>query len=380
MQLKSIEYIQYEGEPEQWSIEGLTFGSINLIVGKNATGKSRVLNIIKNVAGVIAGDRDVFSNGDSILLFEKDDTSVTFELDIKANKVVKEKLTIGGDVVLERGMGGRGKIKYEKEDGKMIEFQAPENQLACVTRMDSVQHKFLEPLSQWGKSLIHYYFGTKLGQDHVLLLVKGKDKEVDPKNTDNVVAMFREGQKLSGSFVVSVINDMAKVGYNLDEIEVALAKGLTFKGDVPVPPFQWLSVKESDLNGWTNQNDMSQGMFRTLSLLIQLNFCFFSSMPSSILIDDIGEGLDYERSSNLIDLLIEKASNSNIQLTMSTNDRFVMNNVPLKYWSVIERLQNKVKFYNYRNAKDVFDNFDFTGLSNFDFFASRFHETKLKEK
>ena len=57
---------------------------------------------------------------------------------------------------------------------------------------------------------------------------------------------------------------------------------------------------------------------------------------------------------------------------MSTNDRFVMNNVPLKYWAVTKRLSNKTKIYNYENAQKKFDDFELSGLSNFDFFASEF--------
>ena len=376
MQLKSLEYIQHKGEPEEWATEGLTLEDINLIVGKNASGKSRVLNVIKNISGVVAGDRDIFSNGCARLSFETEGAAELFELDIKDRKVVKEKLTIGDEVVLDRGARGQGRIKFQQEGGKMIDFQAPEGQLACLTRMDSVQHKFLEDISQWSKSLRHYYFGTKLGQDTVAAFMKDMKNEIDPKDTKLVIAMFREGQKLSDSFGESVVNDMSRVGYKLDEVDVRVDEGIVLKIDLPSPPLQSLSVKESDLDGWTVQREMSQGMFRTLSLLVQLNFCAVSSLPSCILIDDIGEGLDYERSSHLIDLLVEKASSSSTQLIMSTNDRFIMNNVPLKYWSVIERLSNKAKFYNYRNSKDMFDEFDFTGLSNFDFFASRFHEAK----
>jgi ABC-type Mn2+/Zn2+ transport system ATPase subunit len=111
-------------------------------------------------------------------------------------------------------------------------------------------------------------------------------------------------------------------------------------------------------------------MFRALSLIIQLNYSQLASIPSCILIDDIGEGLDYERSSSLIKLLIEKAKTSAVQLVMSTNDRFVMNNVPLEYWCVMRRISNVSKVYNYRNAKKQFEDFELTGLSNFDFFTS----------
>ncbi|MDB9313022.1 hypothetical protein PN462_07905 [Spirulina sp. CS-785/01] len=50
-----------------------------------------------------------------------------------------------------------------------------------------------------------------------------------------------------------------------------------------------------------------------------------------------------------------------------------MNKVPLEYWSVIQRLPKKSLFYNYQNSKKVFEEFDYTGLSNFDFLSSEFY-------
>ena len=114
-------------------------------------------------------------------------------------------------------------------------------------------------------------------------------------------------------------------------------------------------------------------MFRALSLLIQLNYSLLSKETSCILIDDIGEGLDFERSKALIDLIIKKVEGSNVQLIMTTNDRFTMNKVPLKYWSVIERVPKKSIFYNYHNSKEIFEEFDDLGFNNFDFLSSKFY-------
>jgi hypothetical protein len=91
-----------------------------------------------------------------------------------------------------------------------------------------------------------------------------------------------------------------------------------------------------------------------------------------VLIDDIGEGLDFDRSCSLIDVLRRKAQESAVQLIMATNDRFVMNKVPLEEWSVFVREGNRVRVRNYENSKAVFDEFKFTGLSNFDFLATDF--------
>lgn len=52
-----------------------------------------------------------------------------------------------------------------------------------------------------------------------------------------------------------------------------------------------------------------------LSLIVHFNYYEFAKIPGVVLIDDIGEGLDYERSTKLIKLLISKAEKSeNMQL------------------------------------------------------------------
>jgi hypothetical protein len=91
------------------------------------------------------------------------------------------------------------------------------------------------------------------------------------------------------------------------------------------------------------------------------------------LIDDIGEGLDYERSQRLITLIMRKAQANNLQVIMTSNDRFVMNNIPLQYWHVINRDGMKSVFYNMQNSRAVFNEFAYTGLNNFDFFANKFY-------
>ena len=139
-----------------------------------------------------------------------------------------------------------------------------------------------------------------------------------------------------------------------------------------------LNVQETALPGVTDQFSMSQGMFRVLSLLIHMNYCQLSNTGSTVLIDDIGEGLDFDRSCRLIELLREKALGSAIQLVMSTNDRFVMNQVPLDEWSVLQRDRGTVHVRNVGNSRDIFESFKFTGLSNFSFLEMDFINTGVE--
>jgi AAA15 family ATPase/GTPase len=161
---------------------------------------------------------------------------------------------------------------------------------------------------------------------------------------------------------------MNSIGYDLTDIEAQRWQYLS--SHVHSEDYT-LAAYEKDRGTFVAQKDMSQGMFRSLSLLIHIAYNILKETPITILIDDIGEGLDFDRSSRLIKLLIEVAEkNENIQLIMSTNDRFVMNAVPLQYWQVIQRRGGECQVFNYQNSKEKFDEFEYMGLNNFDFLAT----------
>ena len=173
---------------------------------------------------------------------------------------------------------------------------------------------------------------------------------------------------------------MQRIGYDISNLTVEINPNTAIV-DEDKSPLYMLCVKENDRNAILYQTGMSQGMFRALSLLIQITYNTMNNLSSTILIDDIGEGLDFERSTKLINLLIDLAEkNDNIQLIMSTNDRYVMNKVPFKYWQLINRKGGECNVYNYQNSKEIFDEFKFTGLSNFDFLATDFINSKLEQK
>lgn len=381
MQLTSVEYSQYDGQPRAWYLDAFELARINLIVGKNATGKTKILNIIGNMSNLFAGEQKfIYDNGNYHLRFDKETENVQYSLLYKNNKVESERLIVNKKTLLDRGLGGKGNI-FATQLRKQMAFQTPDNELATVARRDSVQHPFFDDFYQWGKSCFHYKFGEQLGKDKVSIFIKlpesvKKEIEVNPKETDRPAAgLFRMAEKKFGKkFVQAIKNDMAQIGYKLSDIGVASLPGAVIIG-APQTEVEGLYVQEKDLQARTFQLEMSQGMYRALSLIIQLTYAEMASLTGCVLIDDIGEGLDFDRSTALIKRLISKAEKSSIQLVMSTNDRFVMNNVPLKYWCVIQRVGQRTKIFNYKNSRKIFDEFRFTGLNNFDFLSSEFYLT-----
>lgn len=384
MYIDSIELTINQGTKRVWKLEDCTIGKINLIVGKNATGKTRTLNVISNLANLVAGDKKLPSDSAEYkVIFKKDKNVIQYEICYKSGIIYREKLIRENEVCLDRGKGGIGKIRAERLKD-FLEFQAPENELACVARRDNIQHPFFEDLNQWGKSVKHYYFGSSLGKDFFELIIKrNEEKKINLKDTNMVVGILNNGlKKYDEELRKKILKDMGEIGYKLENIYVAHIQDLSMDGLVDQDGKNTLSgiwVKEKELKGDINQNEMSQGMFRTLSLIVQLNLSMLESKKNSFLIDDIGEGLDFERSVSLIKYLIKKSKKSAIQIIMTTNDRFVMNNVPLEYWCVMQRIKGRCKVFNYRNSKKLFDEFEYTGLNNFDFLSTEFYRKGFED-
>src|SRR5271157_5522027 len=138
MQLESVKYSELENTLQEWTLEGLHLGARNLIVGKNASGKTRVLNIIGSLASYLAGLRPLGFSGDYDFTFDADGKTLKYEVKLEQQQVVKEKFSVDGCVMLDRGPNGEGVIRADDiQGGTDIRFQTPPHQLAAVARRDA---------------------------------------------------------------------------------------------------------------------------------------------------------------------------------------------------------------------------------------------------
>ncbi|MDR0908963.1 MAG: ATP-binding protein [Spirochaetaceae bacterium] len=380
MILRKLTYCEFDGRPTQWSLEGLSLGKINLLVGKNATGKTNTITKINWLASMLAGLQPQLLNSASYETEFSDETDTyNYTLKLEKNCVVLEKLSINGEEKFIRDNQGTGHIVAAQFPEQPMNFKLSPNQLVIVSKRDAIQHPYLEKLSEWAGGQRMYAFSSKLGQDTVFSTNDMNNFVVNPRDMNSVVPLYVKGEhEFPNDFRKKVIAAMKNIGYDLTNIGVisnpaispASVKSMTHIADSS--SFLMLYVGEKDIQTPVFQQGMSQGMFRALSLVIQVIYNVLKKVSTTVLIDDIGEGLDYERSTNTIQSLMDLAQNNDIQLIMSTNDRFVMNNIPLDYWQVIQRKGGNCNIYNYENSKKKFDEFKFTGLSNFDFLKTDF--------
>ena len=378
MILKSFSYTEDAGQPKYWQLENIDLNSINLIVGKNACGKTRTLNVIAALSNLLLNIRVPYRNGDFSATFENEEKQkITYAVSIERSCVMQETLSIDGENFIYREKDGNGEIKNSFFN-QMTKFKVPNNVLVS-TRRDDIQYPYLNDLYLWASQLRHFRFAQDAERRSFAITQQNEVEEdfVDIRETNKSMLFFKKGKKeFPKEFINNVTQDLNDIGYDIESVDLNAQNSIQIQSPVQAKLIG-LVIKERDRDAFTDQNSMSDGLFRALSILIHFNYYELAKKSGCVLIDDIGEGLDFERSSKLIKLLISKAKKIGIQLIMSTNDKFVMNGTDLDYWQVISRHGSSVNVFNKRNSPKIFEDFRFVGLNNFDFFATDFFKTGL---
>lgn len=379
MRLVSIKYSEYPGTASEWSITDFSLTNINLLVGMNAAGKTRTLRVINGLAALITGKLQptlLSSYYFAEFVNESNSSKLVYELSVENRKVTKECLIINDDVKINITSGSAkhssASMVFEKE-GKSVEVQIPETTLAVTVRRDNIQHGYIEPLHKWAQSVQHYTFAEYNGGQ----LRFGSDEamsNVDPLLLPgDFVALVKYALKHIGlPYKKAVIEDMKEIGYDISDFGVTMLP-TNIPSNLVTPKLpEIVYIKEKGVAKPILQNDISHGMLCAFVIISQFRVNLLTKKLPCILVDDVGEGLDYDRSTKLISILIQIAEEGNFQLVMTTNDRFVMNKVPLKYWCVIQRERGIITTFNSKNAPEAFADFEEYGSNNFDFFSKKY--------
>ena len=111
MQIKSLKYKQFEGHERFWNLQEINFERINLLVGKNASGKSKTLHVINGLSGILGENIALpFSEGDYDIAFKKDNQSYEYILRYHNLKITEEKLLLDEKILIDRKENGSGII------------------------------------------------------------------------------------------------------------------------------------------------------------------------------------------------------------------------------------------------------------------------------
>lgn len=341
-----------------WNLSDITaLKQTNLIVGNNASGKTRSINALKDVASfMLMKSVDAFKsrNFRTTLTFTDsgagENWQMEYSFEIIDGKIVYELLKVCGVTLLKRNAGGTV-LKGES-------INPPVDRLTVQVRRDRESYPEIEKLMAWAESVIV----VSCSNINPFTSFSQLPDFINPLSMCDLV------EKLSTSEKKRVIKLAKELGYDIQEIAVAAI------GEIKL-----VAIKEKYVSKPIPSLYLSSGMLRVLYLL-----CFISHMRHDkqyrlLLIDDLGEGLDYRRATMLGKMVFDACEQEKIQLIASSNDTFLMDVVDISKWQILRRSKTKIRALNDENSREMFSYFRMTGLSNFDFFSSDFIDDYLSK-
>lgn len=342
-----MKLVRFSCTTDLWALAEFNLQMVNLLVGKNAVGKSKTIQSIYDAVSFILQQKELEQDFACLLLFENGEENIFYNFEYKGDKIVKEKLAVSDKTE-------KVNVLLDRVDGKTIlhgeTINPPKNKLTLHVRRDTVQYPYIEKIVSWTEHVCGQRFN-----------------EIDFGGDGNKFSYLSQRDANLFEMVKSLPEEvLGQVIKRANELEYPLERIVPYeKGD-----FKKLFFYEKEVSRTLLDFQLSKGMFRTLHLLIYMEYLAYRNSPSLLLIDDVCEGLDYARSTKLGKLLFDFCFEHNIQLIASSNDSFLMDVVDLKYWNILKRNGSVVTSINMDNNRELFENFGFTGLSNFDFFSS----------
>ena len=340
-----------------WELTELSpLQSVNLLVARNATGKTRTIRAFQNVTSFMQM-KEVFMGTrtfETTLKFENVrnlEGKMDYSFRINNGVVEKEELFVNGKMLIKRT---KATAKYENQ-----KINPPSERLVVQIRRDKELYPEIELLMLWAEGVI-----SVSCSDINPFTILSIGKFINPYNFSELV------DALSPVEMKKVLATAKELGYSIASI-----KTIEATKDV-----RFVQLKERSISNEMVDMQLSSGMLRTLYLLCFVSVIKHNKKLSMLLIDDMGEGLDYRRSIDLGKVIFEDCQQSGLQLVVSSNDAFLMDVVDISNWQILRRKGNKVSSINQAMNPDMFRKFRMTGLSNFDLFSSDFIESYLNQK
>lgn len=344
-----MELVGFLFKENGWAFDYSAFQSVNLLVGKNASGKSRVVTALNRVIGIMLdrGHIPPYQSFETNLDFSNEGHTLHYAFTIVNGSIVSEEMVKDGNVELI-ARSEKSAIVYGEQ------INPPVDKLVVHIRRDTVLYPEIEWMIQWGSHMVMVSF-TQFEQ---IVPYSRPGVEI------NQFELFDLVKKLSRDSLEDFYALSSKVGFGISQVKIIPAARIVFFKEIGVKPM--LSV-----------HSMSTGMVRTINLLLYMVYFKQTGFPALILADDLCEGLDYDHSVKLGKEIFEYCNQNHIQLIATSNDAFLMDIVDVNYWCILRRNGDIIQVFNKKDNSQLFDDFQMTGLSNFDFFSSDFIDRHL---
>jgi predicted ATPase len=350
-----------------WKLTNLTFSKFTIIAGLNGTGKTRTCNVIRNTVKKIIEPMKTLMIGKTDLTFSISENQL-YKFMISIQEDINRRRSINKEELYDVGETGalftrdnllfNRRVIYDANLKKHTDYSPPDDTLTFHVRRDKVSYPYIEEIIN---EMRKFHF---LDSEEPPALAAGDISggklppqlpiEILPSLTPLWFGKIEHGKK------IEILDDLNSLEFPIKNIFV---KEIILAGQrIPM-----LYFEEEGVKGTYDFFQISSGMKKILFVIV---FLHLIEKGSCVLMDNVGDGLDYKRSINILPIIEKIAADK--QIIISTNNEILLNQTDIRNWNILFREGDIVKAYNYENSKEQLMKFANTGLSNYEYFQDKY--------
>ncbi len=353
-----IEKLSFHNHVTGWQLTEMEFDSINLLVGVSGVGKTKILEIIKHLKGIIFGtiiDRSRFLHSDDGIDLNGVKWDITFsispsskyrwhgkyntkddrirtnaygskylDLESQEPEIEIEELYLNGELITCRKDGD---IKFENLDMPKLSRRKSLIEIFCSEeKIVPVINNWLLVANSQTEAPNRWLYGSTVDEINGLSLSDIRNKQIPL--IAKIGLLYRNYHQMFDS----IKSDFLDVFPQIENMSVSISGTVTSSPNgITQNHHLTIILKEIGVDQWITQSNISMGMLKTLAHITEI---YLLAEGSVLLIDEFENSLGV----NCIDLVSELLNKrQDIQFILTSHHPYIINKIPMKHWKIITR-------------------------------------------
>lgn len=354
--MKILSYHVTNAQEDGIQYPNIRFKKLNLLVGNSATGKTRLLNTIFNLACLVVRENE-FRLGEWKINFEHEGKEYKWHIisnkdqSIANGKILKEKL-----IVIEEGsehiLVDRNNDSFKFNGANLPKLSQRKTSIELLKEEELIKPVF----NAFGLILRRSFHGSTLEFESENMILP-KDRFNSIKETRDLNQLFLSGLNLNCRLYIlsKVFKDLYKeicdefiaVFPFVSTVKILNANdfGMDTPGEVPI-----FALKEKFNNHWIQLSQLSSGMKKVLLIITDVY-----TLPGNgavYLIDEYENSLGINAINFFPSVLYNTDNNS--QFIITSHHPYIIGNVPVSNWILLNRKGNIVGIKQGDQLKEKF--------------------------
>lgn len=328
-----IKHLFFKNHSSGWTLKDIEFSNLSLLVGASGVGKTQILhaiNVIKHIAeghsyNGIEWRISFLQEGESYLwegMFDVNDDNE--DLFLPGTFKIKKECIRKDDVIVASRENGEINFK----NTPLIKLDSTKSLVELLKEEDVIKpvYKGFKQI----KYLREFHTGIHVSPDFETLnkpMTLDEIKKVNhPDPLIKIILLkkngFEEFEKIKNNFI-EIFPLVQDISYKLHSF---------YKRTIPM-----LCIKEKGVRKLITQENISSGMLRTLSQLMEM---ILAGDGDVLMIDEFENGLGINCIDSLAELISEP--DADVQVIMTSHHPYIINTIPFENWKIVTRCASEV--------------------------------------